>query len=135
MTYTDVSTLLELSTEIAPPTVFAVDGEEYRILGFEHMGKADEAKTLALFARHTRLNRRLEEGKKPTEAERIAMAIRDTRMDLISTLTDLPRGIAEKLPMSAQVKLLRFISKEAGAIGDDEDDEVGEGAEAEDDDI
>lgn len=119
--------LLQLSTEVEPPKIFTVDGEEYRILGLEHMGKADEARVLALFARNSKLNKRLEDDRlKTAQAEQVAAALRDTRIELLSTLTDLPKEIAERLPMSAQVKLFRFISKDSGGLGEEDGEGVNE---------
>ena len=127
MTDIDERLLFELSTEIAPPKVFAVDGAEYRILGLEHIGREEEARVVALFARHTRLNERLDKEVKQETSEKVALAIHDTRMSIITALTDLPRDVAEKLPHSGQVKLLRFIAEELGGPDDDEETEVGEG--------
>lgn len=126
--------LFELSTEIAPPVVFGVDGHEYHILGFEHMGKEEEARVMALFAKHRRLSDRLGETPNQAKAEQIALVLRDTRMLLISTLTDLPREVAEKLPMSGQLTILRFISQEAGVEGGPDDEVPGGGDRSEEDD-
>lgn len=115
------SPLFDISTEVAEPIPFAVDGELYHIKGFEHMSRADEARTSALFARYNRLSRMLSEAKKQDEAERIAAAMYDLRMELLTSLTDLPRPVAEKLPMSGQTKLMTAIAKETGQeAGEDE---------------
>jgi hypothetical protein len=117
------SPLFEISTEAAEPVPFAVDGELYHIHGFEFMSKAEEARTTALFSRYDRLSRRLEEAKSREDAERIAGAMYDLRMELLTTLTDLPREVAEKLPMSGQTKLMREISRETGQDAEPEDGE------------
>lgn len=117
--------LLELSTQIKPPAVFAVDGDEYRLLGFEHLGKSDEARATALFAKYGRLTRLIAREKSQPRAEKIAGAMYDVRMELMCTLTDLPREVAERLPMSQQTKLLTAIRQEIGE--EDEDDLDGEG--------
>jgi len=115
------SPLFDISTEVSEPVPFAVDGELYHIHGFEHMSRADEARTSALFARYNRLSRMLGEEKKQSEAERIAAAMYDLRMELLTSLTDLPRAVAEKLPMSGQAKLMTAIAKETGQeAGEDE---------------
>ncbi len=115
------SPLFDISTEVAEAIPFAVDGELYHISGWEHMSRSDEAKTTAIFAKYNRLSRMLEEAKKREEGERIAAAMYDLRMELLSSLTDLPREVAEKLPMSGQAKLMNAIARETGqTVGEDE---------------
>lgn len=130
--------LFELSTEVAPAKTFIVDADEYRFLNFDHLGKTDEARIMSLFAKHSRLTDMLNYEKNTAKSERIALALRDNRMELICSLTDLPRSIAEKLPMSGQVKLLTFIRKEVSgdnADGDDDDIEGGGDIDDGDDDL
>lgn len=117
--------LFDISTEVAEPVPFGVDGDIYHIRGFEHMSKSEEAHVTALFARYNRLSERLADSKKRDEAERIALAMYDLRMELLTSLTDLPREVAERLPMSGQTKLMRAISRETGQ-GDDEDGDGGD---------
>jgi len=129
MTDVAIKHLLELSTKIAPPKTFIVDEDEYQLLGFEHISKAQEATVTALFSRYNTLNIRLAQAPSKEKAERAATLLYNIRMELMCNLTTLPRDVAEKLPMSAQVQLLNAIRGEVGGSApDDDDDDVTDAA-------
>ena len=124
---TDASTIepvLELSTQVAPARVFTVDGEDYHLLGFEHLDPDGEAAVTAGFARHERLAELLGRTKDPTKAQAVAKKLRASRIHLITLLTDVPEAKVAELPMPAQGKLLRALQKEVY----DEEDEGDSGA-------
>lgn len=119
------SPLFDLTTEVAPARIFTVDGVEYKLLGLEHLGKDEEARTQALFARYSKLASALPNANNRQKAERLAATMYDLRMELLCSLTDLPRDVAEKLPMSGQIKLMSAIASD---VEDEESDDEGAGA-------
>lgn len=123
--------LLELSTHIREPKKFLVDGKEYQLLGLDHLGQADEVNVMALFARHTILAAELADSKEVKTGERVATRLKETRLSLLTKLTDLPLDIARKLPITAQVRLLETLEREVSEEPDAEDAEDEAGAAAE----
>lgn len=119
-----IEPVLELSTQVAPARVFTVDGEDFHLLGFEHLDADGEAKVTAGFARHERLADLLGKTKDPTKAQSVAKKLRASRVNLITLLTDVPEAKVAELPMPAQGKLLRALQKEVY----DEDEEGESGA-------
>lgn len=118
-----MSDLLTLSTEVAPAKKFMVDGEEYQLLGLDHLSADDEAKTMALFARHSLLASELEMTINTNKGTELALRLKKTRLQIITQVTDLPMDIAENLKVSGQVALLQAIQQELSA--NDEDDDEG----------
>ena len=127
--------LFEISTEVTPTASFDVDGVLYKIKSSEHLSEAEEVRVNVLFARHVRLARLLDEEENEVKATKVATALRRNRMELLCTLTDLPRDVAERLPMSGQVKLLDYIRKEVSGEPDDDEEGDVEGGQGSDTDI
>lgn len=103
---------LALTTKLAPTKKFTVDGEEYEILGLDHLSKEDESKAVALFARHAYIATELEMTPNVQKGKELASRVRDTRMQIIATLTTLPKDIAEKLPLNAQIELITAVQSD-----------------------
>lgn len=113
--------VLELTTELEPAATFTVDGEEYELLGFEHLTPEQEAKATGAFTRFQQASIRLDRSSTDKEAEQRAKDVRKRRLDCIALLTTMPREVAEKLPPSAQIKLFKAVNDEAGADADEDD--------------
>jgi hypothetical protein len=109
----------EISTAAKEPVLFTVDGKEYEILGFERQSKGVEAHLTALFARHSRLQERLAKAK-PEVAEKIGESLYDIRIEILTSLTTVPRDIVETIPRSGQIQLMNAIAKESGVTADDD---------------
>lgn len=109
---------LALTTRIAPAKKFTVDGEEYQLLGLNHLSDEDENKVMALFARHSILLAQSENTDNLVKGRDLAAKIRETRLSIISTLTDLPKDVAKALPLGQQVKLLETLQE---ILNDDEE--------------
>ncbi len=116
--------ILELSTEVEPPKKFTIDDEEYVLKGFEHLSDTEEAKATAAFTRFAQILGRLERAKDDKTAERLATVLRARRIELITLLTNVPKDVAEQLPLGAQSQLFRQIQKETGR-DDLSDDDLG----------
>jgi len=114
--------ILELSTTVEPAKTFTVDDESYELLGFEHLSPEDEAKATGAFTRFGQLARRLDSASNDSQAATIAKQLRTRRVDLIAMLTTIPRDVAEKLPLSAQIQLFRAVREETGQDGLDDDE-------------
>jgi hypothetical protein len=112
--------LLNLSTRLKEPAKFKVDGQEYSILGIDHLSPAEEAEVMALFARHSVLQDELSMTKTTVKGARIASQMKETREALLGKLTDLPSDVVRALAVSKQVKLLEVIE---AVVSDDDDAE------------
>lgn len=97
---------LALTTKLAPTRKFTVDGDEYEILGLDHLSKEDESKAVALFARHSVIATELDMTSNVEKGKELATRVRSTRLQIIATLTTLPKEIAEKLPLTEQIALI-----------------------------
>lgn len=111
---------LALTTTLAPAKQFSVDGVGYDMLGVDHLSPDDEAETMALFARYGVLQAELDIEKNVTKGKAIAVALKATRLTLLTKLTSLPLSIAGKLPLTSQVKLLEAIQAEVEEAADAE---------------
>lgn len=106
--------VLELTTEIEPASKFTVDGEVYDLLGFKHLNAEDEAKVMAMLSRFDNIAMKLATTNDDKEANVLAGKLRDRRYEIIGMLTTLPSDVIAKLPLPAQVKLMRTIQQRAG---------------------
>lgn len=126
---------LALTTKLAPTQKFTVDGQEFEILGLDHLSKDDEATVVALFARHNVLAFELENTSDIARGENLAKRTRKTRVQLLTKLTTMPQELVEALPLPAQVKLLQALqadlNEETGV--EDEDDEAPDAGDGSDD--
>jgi hypothetical protein len=111
--------VLELSTQVAAAKTFTVDGEEYNLLGFEHLSPEEEAEVQAKFARFDTLNRQLELTGDDTEAKNLAKKLRSRRIELLTKVTTMPLELADKLPLPEQIKIMKAIQAEVGSGGDE----------------
>lgn len=103
---------LELSTVLKEPKKFLVDGEEFNLLGIDHLTPESEAETMALFSRLNILTEELEAEANVTKGTKKAIELKETRIVLLTKLTTLNRSTAVKLPLTQQVLLLEAIQKE-----------------------
>lgn len=114
--------ILSLSTSIEPAETFEVeDGGEmktFELLGFEHLSPEQEAKATAAFTRFQQCAVRLDRAQSDAAAEKLAGELRKRRIDVLCLLTTMPREVAEKLPMSAQVQLFKAVREESGQDDD-----------------
>ena len=106
--------ILELSTTVEPAETFAVDDTTYELLGFEHLSPEQEAAATGAFTRFQQCAVHLDRAQSAGAAEKIAAELRKRRLDVLCLLTTMPREVAEKLPMSAQVALFKAVRQESG---------------------
>ena len=118
---------LALTTRIKPAKKFSVDGEEYQLLGIDHLSPEDENKVMALFARHSILLQEQEGTDNLAKGTVIADRVRKTRLEIICTLTDLPKAIASALPLGQQALLLETLQEEISADAEPDDSEESDG--------
>lgn len=110
--------VLELTTQVAPAPIFTVDGQEYELLGLEHLSAEDESHAAALFARFSRIARSLDVAENDQKAADLAKAMRKKRVEIISLLTTMPAALVAALKVEQQVQLLGAIQTEAGLAGE-----------------
>ncbi len=108
------SPLLSLSTELKPCATVEIDGKIFSVLNSEHLGRAEEAKTLALFREHDRYQVKLARSKNPVEGEKAASNMVEARTQIIATLTSIPKTLIESLGMGPQAQLLEICAREMG---------------------
>lgn len=129
-------TMLALSTAVRPARKFTVDGDEYLILGLDHLSADDESEAMALLSRHRLLQVELEQTSNVQKGKSIAARARTCRFQIICKLTNLEREVAQKLPLSEQALLMEAIytemedeeeeepQGEPGTAGDPDDDQA-----------
>lgn len=103
---------LQLSTTLKPPTKFTVDGQSYDLLGIDHLSPEQEAEAMALFARLGIVTDELNAESNVQKGTKKAAEVRATRVAIFTKLTTLPKEVASKLPLSAQVALLERVQEE-----------------------
>lgn len=106
--------ILELTTEVEPAKTFLVDEEEYKLLGLEHLSDEDESKATAAFTRFQQIAMQLSRTKNDRQAQQLAKQLRTRRLELITMLTTIPKDVADKLPLSAQIQLFKAVQDETG---------------------
>lgn len=102
---------LEITTTVKPAKKMKLDGEEYQLLGLDHLSPADENRVMALFSRHSLLLAEQEATANVDKGTATAARVRSTRMDIICALTDIPKDVAETIPLGGQVKLLEKLQE------------------------
>jgi hypothetical protein len=112
--------VLALSTTVKPAKKFTVDGAEYEMWSMDHLSKTDEAQVMALFARHALIGQELELSPNVAKGSATAERLRTCRLQLLTKLTNLPREVADKLPISAQAQLLDALEDEMTPEAEDE---------------
>lgn len=112
---------LSLSTIVKPAEKFTVDGEEFELLGMEHLSDSDEAEVIALYSRHTLLAIDLESTSAVAKGMVIAERLKATRLAILCKLTTMPKEIAIKLPDREQVRLLTALQEKDVPEDEDED--------------
>jgi hypothetical protein len=105
--------LLELSTAVDEAKTFTVDGETYKLLSFDHLSAEDESKAMGDSARFEQLMNKMSRAGTDAEARRLANQVRNKRIDILTRLTTMPRDVAERLPLQAQVKLFQAVQTES----------------------
>jgi hypothetical protein len=113
---------LALSTTIKEPKTFTVDGEPFKLLGIDHLSKDAETEALALFSRHQLLVQELSLADRLDRGKAVAERVKKVRLMILCKLTNMPKDVAEKLPLGEQVKLLEALQEEIA--GDDDVDEA-----------
>jgi len=122
----DRNVLLELSTAVVEPDVFTVDGEEYQLLGLNHLSDQDEVTVMAMYARYAKMADVLTEAPNQKKAEEVAKVMRKQRLGLLAKMTTCPVDILGKLPIKSQIALMNAIGEEM----EEKDDEGTGGDEA-----
>lgn len=116
--------MLTLSTRVVPARKFTVDGEEYEILGLDHLSREDEALVTARFSKYSQTAGNLSIEENLTKGTELALSLRKQRTAILTQLTTLPKDVADKLPTRPAIALIEAIQKEMEGEGTgDEDDE------------
>jgi hypothetical protein len=110
--------MLNLTTVLKPTVKFTVDGQEFDILGVDHLSPDEEAEVMALFSRYGLKQSELEVQPNVSKGKATALEMKATRLTLLTKLTTLPPDIASKLPLTQQVRLLEAIQEEVEAEDD-----------------
>ena len=113
------STVLDLTTTLAPAEVFAVDSTEYEILGLDHLSANEEAEVMGSFAKFRSLSEKYEAEGDEKKAEQIAAVMIAQRIKILCRLTTMPIEVARKLPVSGQAKLMKYLESTIN-VGEEE---------------
>lgn len=106
-----------LTSKVEPPKKFTLDGDEFELLGVNHLTPDQEATAMALFARHGILSDEVDSTKNVLRGEELAKTLRATRLKIIHLLTTIPES--RVVPMHVQVKLLEAVRSEMEANEDE----------------
>jgi hypothetical protein len=106
---------LSLSTKVKPAKLFLVDGEEYKLLGLEHLTAETENEVMALFSRHGVIAGELEVCPNVAKGTVLAERLKKVQDVLISRMTNLPPDVVAKLPMMQKARLFEAIQVEVEA--------------------
>lgn len=124
---TDPRPEFELTTGEPEVRTFTVDEDTYTIVAVDYLSKMEESQMQARFSRFAQLAERLPVTPDRVKAERIASAMHDLRMEILTSLTDIPRELAEKLPLSGQARLMREIGEGMrSAVGSSDEELIGD---------
>lgn len=115
--------LTTISTTLKETEYVDIDGEMYKIYGREHIGEEQEVELMSLFKRHERWQKQYETSKKDALVRDGAKGMRDARLEIITTFTDIPDEVASKIPLFAQAELLNVIAVEMGFASDEDSEE------------
>lgn len=120
----DTDHLLVLSTRVAPTQKFLVDGEEYELLGMDHLSEDDEALVMARFSKYQQTADNLSIESDLRKGQALASSLKKQRTAIIAQLTTLPKEIAAKLPTKPAVKIIEAVQTvlEEGDGDDDPSD-------------
>ena len=121
--------VLDLVTDIAPAKLLRVGGEEYDLLGLDHLTPETEAQVTATFTRFQSVYERLEAAPNMTIAANEAGKLQRYREKLIQLMTTIPPEVIKTLHAGQQGKILAVIRTELQV------EEELEGAESEGDDF
>jgi hypothetical protein len=113
--------VVSISTQVKPAKRMLLDGEEFHILGPDHLSPEDESIIMALFARHELLQRELANEPKETRGKAIADRIRECQERLFSKLTDIPRDRIAALKLTQKAELMEAIERIVTAENEDEE--------------
>jgi hypothetical protein len=121
----DREVALVLSTRLKEPKLIQIDGEDFSLLGVDHLSPTEESEVMALFARYGYKAAELDAQPNVSKGKVLADAMKETRIVLITKLTDIPKAVALRLPLSQQVVLLETIQAQVQAVedGDEAPDE------------
>lgn len=104
--------VLDLTTEVVPAKLFTIDGEEYELYTFDHLSPDAEATVTGTFSRFQRTYQDLEKARDDNAASRVAKKLRSYRVRIITTMTNVPEEVVDKLGSTQQGQILRAIQEE-----------------------
>lgn len=115
--------LLELSTQVDEASMFTVDGEEYKLLSFDHLSDAEEAEVMGMFQRMQVKSEDFDRAKNEQAAANIATQLKTLRTRILTAMSTMPEEISASLPPSAAGQIIRALRDEidanSGSDGDD----------------
>ena len=112
---------LTFTTELAPAKKFLVDGQEYSLLGVDHLSTEDENEVTALFARFGVLTDELSLTSNLDKGRALAEKVKSTRISILCKVTSLDKETAERLHPTQQTQIIEAIISEveAGRVAED----------------
>ena len=85
--------LMQLSTAVAPAKTFTIDETPYELLGMDHLSPEAEANVMATFSRYGALAEKLEKVEDEDKGTKIALTMRDLRLNVLAKMTTCPRDM------------------------------------------
>lgn len=106
--------LLSISTAIEKPETVDLDGEIYDVYSAGHIGEDKETELLAQFQMLNHYGQKLDGSTNLQDARKWSKKVRDTQIEIINTLTNIPAHLTNQLPAEGRASLMEILSKEAG---------------------
>lgn len=100
-----------LSTIAEPAAIFEIDGDQYALYGLRGLNRETEAKLHWLFRRHMRVASELQSVEHEAKAMELALALRDIEVEVITSMTNVPRELAERLGLEARAILFNYLGQ------------------------
>lgn len=105
-------TTLSLTTAIKDTAKFTVDGAEFQLYDMDHLSPDEESRVLALFSRFSNIAAELDGITNVLKGKDLADRLRLTREAIIEAMTDMPKDLVGKLPLSQQALLVEAMQAE-----------------------
>lgn len=116
--------LMQLTTTVAPAKTFTVDEAVYELLGMDHLSAKGEASVMAAFSRYGNMAERLEKTTDQAKAEKVALDMRNVRLEILAQMTTCPVDVLGQIPMSGQVQMMQALQTEMEVDSEDEEDDA-----------
>jgi len=109
------SPVFRISRRIDPPITFAIDDQTYELYRLKNLTREQEIRLRSAFQKYSAIQRSIDtaDAKTPDhQFEAWAKELLNIELLIITTMTNIPREVAEELDVSSRQELVRHIADE-----------------------